>query len=60
METDVTTRKSQVDHRPFRSKAERELEQSLQAHYRAYAVEEVAAVLDQRRRRNAEQAGAEG
>ncbi len=43
----VTQAKSPIDRRPFRSKAEREREEALEAQYRSVAIPEVVAALGQ-------------
>lgn len=55
-ETAVSTQKSPIDVRPFRSKAEREREQSLESQYRSVAIPELAAVLRQPKGNEAGQA----
>jgi hypothetical protein len=44
--TKVTTRKSPIDLRPFKSKADHEREQALEAQYRSLGNAELLAVLD--------------
>lgn len=44
--TTVSTRKSPIDLRPFKSKADHEREQSLEAQYRRLGNAELLAVLD--------------
>ena len=41
----MTQAKSPIDRRPFRSKAEREREEALEAQYRSVAIPEVVAAL---------------
>ena len=43
----VTKSMSPIDRRPFRSKAERDCEEMLEAQYRQVAIREVVAVLGQ-------------
>jgi hypothetical protein len=52
----VTRSKSPIDRRPFRSKAEREREEALEAQYRNVAIPEVVAALGQVRQDSAEKA----
>ena len=41
----MTSKKNAIDRRPFRSKAERLLENQLEAHYRGLAIPELLAAL---------------
>lgn len=44
----MTTHQSKIDQRPFRSKADRHIEESLETKYRNIAIPEVVAALQQR------------
>jgi hypothetical protein len=44
----VTKHQSKIDQRPFRSKADRQFEESLETKYRSVAIPEVVAALQQR------------
>ena len=50
------TKKSPIDLRPFRSKAEHEREQSLESRYRNVAIPELVAVLVQMNKGRADRA----
>ncbi len=45
----MATPQNPIDRRPFRSKADHELQYALESHYRGVAIPEVVAILESRK-----------